>query len=237
MKKKLKKDILGWDITNWSQSIDLFDKSLNYKNIKNVLELGASEQSGGYSLFFANKKLNVTCSGLINPTEKLISIHQKHGCYKYIDYKSIDATNILIDEKFDVVCFKSMLGGICRGNNKQKAEIVFNQIDKVLKPNGHLVFAENLVSTWFHMYTRNIWGDCIGKKSGNWYFFSLDELIALLDKHYEVVSYSTTGFLACFGRNEWQKNILGFLDKNIINHIIPQKWNYIFFGVFKKLKQ
>ena len=237
MQKKLKKDIIGWDITNWSQSLDLFDKSLNYKDIKNVLELGASEQSGGYSLFFANKNFKVTCSGLNKPSDKLISFHQKYACHSHINYESIDAMNISVKEKFDVVCFKSMLGGICRGENKIKAEIVFKQIDKVLKPNGHLVFAENLCSTWFHMFLRNSFGDTIGKKSGNWYFFSLDELIILIKKHYEVVSYSTTGFLACFGRSEWQKNILGFLDKFILNHIIPKKWNYIFFGVFKKLKQ
>ena len=237
MQKKIKKDVIGWDITNWSQSLDLFDKSLNYKNIKNVLELGASEQSGGFSLFFANKNFKVTCSGLNKPNDKLISLHQKYACHSLINYESIDATNISVKEKFDVVCFKSMLGGICRGENKKKADIVFKQIDKVLKPNGHLVFAENLCSTWFHMFLRNSFGDTIGKKSGNWYFFSLDELIILIKKHYDIVGYSTTGFLACFGRSEWQKNILGFLDKFIFNHIIPKKWNYIFFGVFKKLKQ
>ena len=55
-----------------------------------------------------------------------------------------------------------MLGGICRGENK-KAEIVFKQIDKVLKPNGHLVFAENLCSTWFHMFLRNSFEIQLGK--------------------------------------------------------------------------
>ena len=39
-----------------------------------------------------------------------------------------------------------------------------------------------------------------------------------------------------FGINEWQRNILGYLDKNIINYLIPKEWNYIFFGVFKKSK-
>ena len=235
MEKKLKKDIIGWDIANWSLSLDLFEKNIDFKNRKKVLELGASGVSGGYSLFFANKGHLVTCSGLNKPNEELISVHQKYNCHTSIAYKAIDATNIPDIEKFDIVCFKSMLGGICRGNNQNKAKDVFRQIHKVLKPNGHLVFAENLGSTWIHMAFRNKFGSTIGDKSGNWYFFSLNELINLIKKDYEVVDYSTAGFLGCFGRNEWQKNLLGFLDKNILDFIIPKKWNYIFFSFFKKL--
>ena len=106
MNEKIKKDIIGWDFVNWVQSIELFEKFLNYKNINKVLEIGASETSGGFALFFANKNLNVICSGLNDPSEKLISIHQKYACYKNIKYTNVDATNISLKEEFDIVCFK-----------------------------------------------------------------------------------------------------------------------------------
>ena len=53
---KIIRDSIGWDIVNWSKSINYLNKNLDLKNINEALELGGGENSGGYSLFFSFKK-------------------------------------------------------------------------------------------------------------------------------------------------------------------------------------
>ena len=55
MKYKFKKDVIGWDVLNWGNSLKFFDKNIDYNKVKSVLELGAYNHSGGYALFFAEK--------------------------------------------------------------------------------------------------------------------------------------------------------------------------------------
>jgi len=228
MNTNIIKDIIGWDHINWGESLKFFDSNIDYNNINKVLELGAGEQSGGYSLFFAKKRMNVVCSTYEKISEKLIHRHNKYNFKKYISYEIIDAKNISYNEEFDIICFKSMLGGICKNDNIKYSEQVFNQIYKALKPNGYLVFSENISSTIIHKILRPKF------VSKSWYYFSTNELVKLIEERFVNVNYTTTGFLGCFGRSEIQKNIIGYVDKYFFMNFIPKKWNYIFFGVCKK---
>ena len=229
MKYKFKKDVIGWDIFNWGKSLKFFDKNIDYNKVKSVLELGAYNNSGGYALFFAEKKINVTCSGYYHPDENLMSIHKEYEFYKYIKYCRIDASNIQNKEKFDLVCFKSMLGGIVGKWNKRKVEIVLDEIHKSLNKNGYLVFSENLYSTRFHDRLRSM------TKDSNWYYLKQNEINNLIGNKFEVINQKTLGFLGCFGRNEFQRSFLSIFDRLIFNHILPSKFHYILFSVLKKI--
>ncbi len=225
---KIKKDIIGWDCFNWSKSLDFFDKNIVYDDVKNVLELGASEQSAGYSLFFSEKNLSTVCSSYLKTNSKLIERHKKYSFAKNIDYDTQDALQLTYTEKFDIICFKSMLGGICKNDNYENAKTVFNQIFKALKPGGYLVFSENLTSTFLHKYFRRKY------ISKSWYYFSQSELKKLMTYNFNYINSQTVGFLSCFGRNEMQKDMIAFFDEKVFKYIIPNSWNYIFFGICQK---
>ena len=230
MEYSYKKDIIGWDVFNWGESLKFFDKHINYSSVKKVLELGAYGSSGGYSLYFASKKLDVTCSGYYMPDEKLISLHKKYHFQKYIKYCQVDASDIKCEEKFDIICFKSMLGGIIGKWGIDKVKIVLNEVYKSLNEGGYLVFSENLHSTELHNYLRRI------DKDDNWYYLTNDEINGLIDnKKFEIISQKTLGFLGCFGRNEYQRSFLSMFDKLFFNHFIPSEYHYILFSVLKKI--
>ncbi len=53
--KNIINDIIGWDTAVWGQSLKFFDENVDFKNVKNALELGSGNY-GGYSLYFASKK-------------------------------------------------------------------------------------------------------------------------------------------------------------------------------------
>ena len=224
----LKKDIMGWDFFNWSKSLDFFDNNIDYKNIKNVLELGANDQSSGYSLFFAKKGISTTCSSYLKTSNELIKRHEKYKLIKNIIYDSQDAQKITYIEKFDIICFKSMLGGICKNGNYDNAKNVFNQIYKALKPGGYLAFSENINATFLHKHFRRKY------ISKSWYYFSQNELLNLMNSDFHYINSETVGFLGCFGRTELQKETISRLDENIFKNIIPKSWNYIYFGICQK---
>lgn len=69
-----------------------------------------------------------------------------------ITYQDIDATQIPYENEFDIIVFKSIIGGIGRNDNKEIQQLVFNQIYKALKPGGQLLFAENLSASPLHRF-------------------------------------------------------------------------------------
>ena len=121
-----------------------------------------------------------------------------------------------------------MLGGICKKKNFNNAKIVFDQIYEALKPGGYLVFSENIKATFMHNYFRRKYS------SKSWYYFDQRELLNLMNSNFNYINSKTNGFLACFGRNEKQKRLIGEIDEKVFSQIIPASWNYIFFGVCQR---
>ena len=146
-----------------------------------------------------------------------------------IIYENIDATKIPYENYFDVIIFKSILGGIGRNDNKEIQQNVIREIYKALKPGGKLLFAENLCATRLHSLFRNKftnWGS-------SWRYLSLKEMNEFLS---DFLSFAieTTGFLGVFGRSENQKRFLGKTDRALFNAITPSSWKYITYGVATK---
>jgi SAM-dependent methyltransferase len=138
----------------------------------------------------------------------------------------IDATNIPFENHFDVIVFKSIIGGIGYNNNLEAQKLVFNQIYKALKPGGRLLFAENLVASPFHVFFRNKfikWGN-------SWRYINKSETVEFL-KEFKGAQFKTNGFLAAFGRSESQRAFFSYFDRYLFNWLFPESWKYIIYGI------
>ena len=104
MDKQLIKDIVEWDIINWSEAIWYWEKKVEFsdKNYK-CLELGG--RSGGLSLWLAHKNFEVICSDLEDPKEVASKLHNKYQNLN-IGYEPINALDIPYNNEFDIITFK-----------------------------------------------------------------------------------------------------------------------------------
>jgi SAM-dependent methyltransferase len=227
MTKELTKDIIQWDIKSWSEALEYWDKNINWDAIQNGLELGGRE--GGLSLWLALNGLTTVCSDLNDVRNSAEPLHKKYNVKHLISYQEIDATNIPYENHFDIIVFKSIIGGIGRNDNYVLQQKVFNQIHKALKPKGKLLFTENLIASPFHQGFRKKyvnWGN-------SWRYVSMKEMKEFL-KIFSNYTIKTTGVLATFGRSESQRNMLSVIDKLILNKICPENWKYISYGIAQK---
>ncbi len=225
---KLIKDIIQWDVINWSQALYFWEKHLKKKkyNLKNkhVLEIGS--RRGGLSLWAALNGGKVYCSDIMPPSAEAIKLHEKYKIKKNIKYVVVDLMNIPFKKNtFDVILFKSVLGALKIKENQYQA---INEIYRVLKPDGLLLFAENLKASFIHMIMRKMFVNW----SKYWRYIDIKEAKDFFSK-FKYCEFSTYGFLSSFGRNEKQRILLSKIDK-FFNKIIPEKFKYIIFGVVVK---
>ena len=227
MKTKLNKilisDIIGWDVVNWSKCLNYWEKYLVESENKVGLEVGGRQ--GGLSLWLAHHKMHVVCSDIADTKSAAILLRNKHYLSERITDKIIDATNIPYNDYFDIVVFKSILGGIGRNDNKDLQIKTIKEIYKSLKPGGMLLFAENLDASPLHRFLRKrclSWGN-------SWRYVKVAEMKQFLSD-FSQVDFETAGFLGCFGRNELQRTFLARAD-SVLTFFIPQAWRYIIFGV------
>lgn len=227
MNNEVRKDVLQWDVLSWSKALNYWEEKVNWNNINTALELGARD--GGLSLWLALKGKQVVCSDLISPENYASKLHQKYNVAHNIRYQAIDALNIPYQNHFDVIVFKSILGGIGRNNNFENQQKVILEIYKALKPNGILLFAENLKGSSLHQWMRKKfvkWGK-------EWRYIDVNELKQLL-KPFSKFEIRTNGVIATFGRNESQRNFLAKWDNILFNKICPDSWKYIGYGLAVK---
>lgn len=228
MTKDQLRDIIEWDIVNWSKAIPFWEEHGNVNSAKKLkcLELGG--RKGGLSLWLALKGHEVICSDLNSPEEDAKPKHQKYGLANNISYQSINATEIPFENELDIITFKSILGGICRSGNDALKKVIIDEIHKALKPGGQFVFSENLKSSWLHQFFRKKftrWG-------AEWNYLSLAEIKPLMSS-FSKFHYKTVGFFGAFGRNEKQRNLFGKID-NCFEKLLPNKMHYIVIGVAEK---
>ena len=222
-------DIIQWDIKNWSRSLDFWQsntKRLSNPAKMNAVDLGA--RNGGISLFLALQEVNTICSDLTNPEVMAKPLHQRYGLEKLIEYASIDILDInSSDKNFDIVVFKSVLGDLGAAEKQVRA---IREILRILKPGGECWFAENLKASFIHQFFRKYfirWGK-------QWRYLERDEFIDMLQQAgFKEIKYHCYGFWAVFGRNEWQRRLLSYLDR-LTDRLIPDKSKYIIFGIAVK---
>ena len=220
-------DIIQWDIKSWARVLSYWDKKTDWDKVHNCLELGGRE--GGLSLWLALKGKTTVCSDLKDVKQTAENLHLRYSVNSLIKYQDIDATNIPYENYFDIIIFKSIIGGIGRNNNLEKQQNVFDEIYKALQPGGKLLFAENHIASKLHQQLRKKfvrWGN-------DWRYVSIQEMKEFL-KPYSTTEIKTTGLVATFGRNESQRNLLATLDDILLNKVCPDKWKYITYGVAEK---
>jgi SAM-dependent methyltransferase len=221
-------DIIEWDVTNWEVALDYWSNKTNL-NISSVYALEIGSRNGGLSLWMALNGAKVLCTDLDGPTDKAIVKHNKYGVSHLIKYKSLDALNISYNNEFDVVLFKSVLGGIGRFGNDGFQYKAIREMYKSLRKGGELWFAENLVASPLHkLFRRKFvkWGN-------EWRYVSINEMNKMLEI-FSKVDFITAGFLGNFGRNSTQRMILGKLDRYFVDKLVPKEWQYIIIGVARK---
>ncbi len=222
----LQRDILQWDVNNWSCALDLWSQHLPASLAgQQALELGAA--NGGLSLFVALKQAQVICSDLQTPGPSARDLHRRYGLN--IDYQALSATDLpFSDQSLDLVCFKSVLGGIRKGANQDPKPIVIQEILRVLKPGGYLLLAENLAASPLHTLIR----EQAVPWSAGWEYLTSEDLLSLL-AGFDTVHYTTGGLTGLLGRNLWQRQALGQWDQKMIPWVSPD-WHYIFAGLARK---
>lgn len=220
-------DIIEWDVINWSKLITFIDSNQIDLEGKAILEIGAN--NGGISLFCAYRGGKVVCSDLNGPTDKAKVLHQKYKLDKLITYESIDALNIptKYNSFFDIIIFKSVLGGIGRNNNIENQRLCIDNLHRCLKKGGIIVFAENMKSTELHMFLRK------RIKKMSWNYATENEILTLFSNFY-LINKQYVGFLGCFGRNESQRELFGKVDSFLFDKLIPEKYRYIGIYLFQK---
>lgn len=217
-------DIFEWDVVNWSRSLNLWEPQLANKLSGEALTLG--ERGGGLSLYLAEKGFKVTCTDLREFPESTRQLHEKYQVQDLIDYRNEDMTKLSFgDNSFDAVMFKSVIGAL---STKENQQIAVNEIYRVLKPGGVLLFAENARASKLHQFAR--------KKFIKWntYWRYLDYRNDLdLFQNYNKLSLSSYGFFGAFGRNEGQRKVLGKCD-TIAQKLVLKSMRYIVVGAYKK---
>ena len=220
-KKEMLNDIIVWDVENWSKAIRYWEQVLPVRDKQyQCLELGSSK--GGMSLWLALNGNSVLCTDLNGPERDAYFIHEKYNCRSKIQYAAVDALDIPFKNKFDIIIFKSIIGGISSNSEENKAKVI-EQIHKALKPGGQLLFAENLEATYMHKVLRRNFG------TKGWNYLRFNEIKPAFSA-FKKVTYKTVGFFGCLGRNEWQRNMLGKID-GFLNGLIPDRFKYIVIGV------
>ncbi len=221
------RDIINWDVKNWSVALASWDKALAHLQTgASALEIGARE--GGLSLYLALKGCQVICSDFENPQGTAQICHQFHNLQNRVSYVAADATSLPFpDRQFDVVAYKSILGTIGRNDRPGLQAQATNEIHRVLKPGGTLLFAENLSGTTLHRFFRKMtkWG-------GYWRYVKVDEMQRFHEQFSEF-QFGTFGFFGAFGRSEFQRGLLHHVDR-LIDPVLKDHHKYIIYGYARK---
>lgn len=220
-KKELIRDIVEWDVKNWWRAIEFWEsKEADSFQGKKVLDIGG--RSGGLSLYWALKGADVICSDISEDGfEKAKRLHEKYGVENHIRYEVIDATQIPYENEFDVICFKSVLGGVGYDDNYDRQKQMMRNIYAALKDEGRLYFCENLIASPIHQTARKRyvgWGK-------RWRYLKLQEICELTEDFSEV-NKKTIGFFGVFGRKRWLSETLGEID-GCFDRYIKGEWRYI----------
>lgn len=231
MDQALLRDVIEWDTVTWGRAVSYWQaEQLNCTNVHGggayVLDIGS--RGGGLSLMFALMGCQVHCTDLKNPKETAGPLHQRYGVESRITYWALDALKLNEEETYDIICFKSVLGGVGHHDNYEAQQKMMYNIYRALKPGGYLFFAENVVASPLHRFLRKHFISW----SRYWRYVTLEEVDELCCPFSEVW-HKNFGFLGAMGRNERQRVFLGSVDR-LLDRFIPASAKYCVSVVAKK---
>jgi SAM-dependent methyltransferase len=222
-------DVFEWDVVNWSVALPYWRSHTSLRSMDvDALEVGS--RHGGLSLWLAHEGARVMCTDLDGPTQEAHLKHQRYNVAQRVQYAPLDATSISLKSQFDIVTFKSVLGGVGWEGRKDRQVLAMSEMYEALRPGGELWFAENVVASPLHrIMRRNFvkWGR-------QWRYPTVAEMLEFMSM-YSAIEFQCYGFLGTFGRTRSQQSFLGRLDRLAIDKLVPSGWRYIMIGVAKKL--
>lgn len=228
--KRLAADIVEWDVQNWWRAVTFWEEMHLSDDVrgKKVLDIGG--RNGGLSLYWALKGADVICSDIsTDGLKKAKQLHKKYrGITGQITYETIDAMEIPYKNEFDLICFKSVLGGIGHDGHDENIRRALHSMHRALKEHGTLCFCENLSASPLHQFARK---KCVGWGK-SWRYIRLPELDGLL-KEFSCTQYRTYGFFGVFGRRKWLSDILGAID-GCMDRYVREEYRYIVSCVSRK---
>lgn len=220
---------MEWDVGNWWRAITFWEFFYDPVNVKGKKVLDIGGRNGGISLYWALKGADVTCSDIeAGGFRHAKSLHEKYGVAARVKYEVVDATDISYEDEFDIVCFKSVMGGVGYGDNFMRQRCMMGNIEKALKKGGMCFFVENAKGTGLHQFMRThvrMWG-------GVWRYIGVDEIVTLAEGFSEV-HFATYGFLGLFRIGRISSVILSGVDVGLDRFLKPQS-RYIVSCVMKK---
>lgn len=215
-----------WEVRSWARAYPLWHGVIEGISANEAQALALGERDGGLSQLLADHGIRTICSDLYGPTDEARALHQRSGRQHLITYATIDTLAIPhADATFDVVLFKSMIGAL---STKERQQAAIDEMYRVLKPGGVLLFAENLQGTAVHRWLRKrfvpwitYWRYLVPAHDGD------------LFRRFAHVELHATGCLATLGRSEGQRDLLAHVD-GLFMPLVPQGWRTIWYGVARK---
>jgi SAM-dependent methyltransferase len=223
--RDLLSDIFGWDVITWSSSLEHWQRHATVDFTRSTaLEIGAG-QSGGVSLWLALQGCEVVCSTLGEVPPGVRALHRRYGVAHRVRYASLDVLDLPDRDAYDVIAFKSVLGGIGANGRADLQAYAIERLYAALKPGGNLLFAENLAATRVHAALRARFG---AGKDG-WRYVTVREMEQLL-RPFTAVHHRTTGFVGARGASETQMRMSGAVDRFLCRWLVPASWQYVLMG-------
>ena len=228
------RDSFGWDTATWSRSLALWGQHTSIELPAKALEVGATGNNGGLSLYLASRGFDVVWSGLEKPEPRARQLHVHYGVQDRISYEAIDVREVPYENDFDLIVFKSLLGGfgMASGDAWDAQQAALGQLRKALKPGGELWWVENAAGSRLHALLRRRFG--WGKQG--WHYLSANDVPRMFST-FDRVEYATFGICSAFGRTEGQRRLLAVMDRYLAEPISAPSRHYVVAGVARKAVQ